>query len=438
MSEYQAFLAAKRLAAPAAGRTVAATALSARLHDWQREIVTWACRVGRAAIWADTGLGKTFMQLDWARQMIGTDGRALIVAPFAVCHQTAYDEAPKLGIEATYVRSQWDVNGPGIFVTNYEMLGHFEPDQFAAVVLDEASILKQSDGKMRRALIEWASDVPYRLACTATPAPNDPEELTNQAEFLGHMTRVNMLAAYFIHDDAGWRLKGHARAPMMRWMATWALAIRRPSDLGNYDDTGYDLPGLEIVPHTVAVESEAAEGELVPITELGGVGGRAKVRRETLEERVKAAAALITAEPDEPWLAWCGLNDEAALLADLTGGLNVHGSLTVEQKAAGLRGFANGEHRVLITKPAIASQGLNYQHCARTVFVGLSDSYEDYYQAIRRCYRYGQTRVVEAHIVLSEPERQIADNVARKEREATHITSELVAAMRDAREEQVA
>lgn len=436
MSAYADFLATKATRAAEEGRDVATAAAFPMLHDWQAEVVDWACRVGRAAIWADTGLGKTFMQIAWADQMIESGESVLIVAPLAICHQTAYVEAPKLGRQIEFVKSPDEIAESGAYITNYERLHLFDPAAFTAVVLDEASILKQSDGKMRRSLIEWARDVPYRLACTATPAPNDPEELTNQAEFLGHMTRANMLAAYFIHDQDGWRLKGHARGPMMRWMATWALAIRRPSDLGEYDDAAYDLPGVEIIPEIVSVDVETDGEELIP--SLGGVGGRAKMRRATLEERCLRAAEIVAAEPDEPWLIWCGLNDEADRLAALTGGLNIHGALSPEDKADGLLGFARSDHPIIITKPAIASQGLNYQHCARMIFVGLSDSYEQYYQAIRRCHRYGQTRIVRAHIVLSEIEAQIATNVARKETSASRITDELIAAMRAAREETAA
>ena len=407
-------------------RDVELAAISPTLHGFQAEIVQWACRIGRAAIWADTGMGKTFMQIEWARHM-AEHGTALIVAPLAVCQQTVR-EAAKLGIHAEYVRDGQMVDG--LTVTNYEMLDHFDPDTVTAVVLDEASILKSSDGKTRTKLIEWAARVPYRLSCTATPAPNDPEELTNQAEFLGHMDRTHMLAAYFIHDDQGWRLKGHARQPMFEWMSTWAVAIRKPSDLG-YADTGYNLPGLDIVPEIVESNIEA-EGQLFA-TDLGGVGGRAKIRRETLAARVARCAELVNAERDEPWLIWCGLNDEANAIAKATGGFNVHGSMTPEEKADALLGFADGSIPILITKPGIASQGLNYQHCARMAFVGLSDSYEQYYQSIRRCYRYGQKRVVRAHIILSELEAQIASNVARKEREASLITSGLVAEMRRAR-----
>lgn len=430
MSDYARFLAGKQATIPQVGPTIAGDDVHPMLHGWQAEIVQWAARTGRAAIWADTGLGKTVMQVEWLRH-IAADRQGLIIAPLAVCHQTVR-EAANLDVAAAYVRSPEQINGPGIYVTNYEMVGRFDPTEFHGVVLDEASILKNSNGKSRTALIEWAAAVPFRLACTATPAPNDPEELTNQAEFLGHMSRTHMLAAYFIHDDAGWRLKGHAREPMMRWMATWALAIRKPSDMG-HDDTGYDLPGLNVIPHLIDVPIEA-DGQLFP-TDLGGVGGRAQVRRETLDARCQRAADLVGAEPDEPWLIWCGLNDEAERLADLIpGAVNIHGSLSPEDKADALLGFADGKHQIVITKPGIASQGLNYQHCARMAFVGLSDSYEQYYQAIRRCYRYGQARVVDAHVVLSELEGQIAVNIARKEREASTITAQLVRAMRHNRE----
>jgi hypothetical protein len=421
---YADFLARKQATAHRAGRT--AGALPSMLHDWQAEIVRWACEVGRAAIWADTGLGKTLMQVAWLDQMADT---GLIVAPLAVCQQTIR-EARKIGVTVKYVRDQ--PAEPGLYITNYEMVQNVDPAMLDAVVLDESSILKQSDGKTRAMLIEHFSRVPYRLSCTATPAPNDPEELTNQAEFLGHMSRVHMLAAYFVHDDQGWRLKGHARRPMYKWMATWALAIRRPSDMG-YADEGYLLPGLNVVPELVHADIHA-DNQLFA-TDLGGVGGRAQIRKQTLPARVERTAELVAAEP-EPWLLWCGLNAESdALARAIPGAVNVHGSLSPEEKADLLLGFADGDFRVMITKPSIASQGLNYQHCARMAFVGLSDSYEQYYQAIRRCYRYGQKRVVNAHVVLSEIEGQIATNVARKEREASGITSALVDEMRRARKD---
>jgi hypothetical protein len=421
---YQDFLVKKQRSAAPVGLDIDTSDVHPMLHDWQAEIVRWAVRTGRAAVWADTGLGKTLMQVEWARLSGAT---TLIVAPLAVCQQTVR-EAAKVGVTATYTRD--GIPGPGVWITNYEQVHKFDPATLDAVALDEASILKNSDGKTRRMLIEHFASVPRRSAWTATPAPNDPEELCNQAEFLGRSTRVNMLAAYFVHDDQGWRLKGHARVPMFRWMASWAVALRWPSDLG-YPDDGYVLPGLDIIPELLPVEVEA-EGQLFA-TDLGGVGGRAKIRRATLADRCGRAADLVNAEPDEPWLLWCGLNDEADTLAkSIPGAVNVGGSMTPEQKADALLGFADGDIRVLVTKPSIASQGLNYQHCARMAFVGLSDSYEQYYQAIRRCYRYGQKRVVRAHVVLSELESQIAVNVTRKEREASSVTAELVAAMRAA------
>lgn len=417
---YAEFLAAKDRAINPDGPTISDGDLHPSLHEWQRRVVRWAIRVRRAAIWADTGLGKTRMQIEWARMSGDT---ALIVAPLAVCGQTVR-EAAILDVDARYVHGVDEITGPGVWVTNYERAASISAELIDAVVLDESSILKQSTGKMRTMLCEHFAAVPARLACSATPAPNDPEELTNQAEFLGRMQRNHMLAAYYVHDQDGWRLKGHGRGPMIEWMSSWAVAIRRPSDIGG-DDSGYELPGLDIRSHLIEVDVQTP-GSLLP--ELGGVGHRAQIRRATMADRVSAAAILVNSEPEEPWLLWCGLNDEAdALAAAVPGAINVHGSMTPEEKARLLLGFADGEFRVLITKPSIASMGMNWQHCARMAFVGLSDSYEAYYQCIRRCYRYGQSRVVVAHVVLSEAEADIASNVTRKEHQASEITAALVA-----------
>ena len=424
---YQKFLAAKEARIEKPGRDVTASDIHPMLHDWQNQLVQWAVRTGRAALWADTGMGKTVMQLEWARLSAPT---SLVIAPLAVCQQTVR-EAAKLGITARYIRHHDAVDSPGLYVTNYEQVPNMLPHFFGAVVLDESSILKQSTGATRTMLIDWASDIPHRLACSATPAPNDPEELTNQAEWLGRMSRTHMLAAYFIHDQDGWRLKGHARRPMMQWMAQWAVALTRPSDVGG-DDTGYILPGLDIIPEIVAADVQA-EGQLFA-TELGGVTGRSQMRRNTLNSRVDRAAKLVANKPG-PWILWCGLNGEANALANgIPGSVNVHGSLDPDEKARLLLGFADGDYDVLITKPSIASQGLNYQHCNQMAFVGLGDSYEQYYQAIRRCYRYGQTRIVQAHIIVSDLETQIVANVNRKEKQANGITSELVAEMKRMRE----
>lgn len=427
MNDYASFLAHKtRPAEPIGVDGITISDVNPWLHDWQREIVVWAVSRGRAAIWADTGLGKTAMQLEWVR--LSTDGIGLIVAPLAVCQQTVR-EGRKLGIEVAYTRSM--PTSPGIYVTNYEMVDHFDPAHIDAVVLDESSILKQSDGKTRTRLIKHFAPVLRRLACTATPAPNDPQELTNHAEFLGVSTRTEMLAAYFIHDSDGWRLKGHAKRPMFRWMASWAIALRRPSDMG-YDDAGYILPELHIHTHLIDV-NVIPEGQLFA-TDLGGVGGRAQVRKATIEDRCNHAAQIVNAEPDEPWIVWCGLNDEADRMAALIpGAVNVHGGWSPEDKADAMLRFADGDIRVIVTKPSIASFGLNWQHCARMIFVGLSDSYESYYQSIRRCYRYGQDREVNAHVVLTAVESGIAANVSRKQSAAQDMTASLVAALNEQR-----
>jgi len=419
MSAYQDFIDAKRRSVGRVGPDCLPDQCNPILHDWQRQIVAWAVTTGRAAIFADCGLGKTFMQLEWAR-LIGDT--VIIVAPLSVARQTCR-EATKIGLDVRYVRHQDEVAGPGIWITNYEMVTHFDPDTFDAVVLDESSILKNVDGTTRKFLTDKFSTVKYRLACTATPAPNDVSELCNHAEFLGAMPRNEMLAAYFVHDDDGWRPKRHATDAMYRWMSSWAVALRRPSDAG-YDDTGYDLPTLSIIPQIVEVT--IAPDDQLFATELGGVGGRAKVRRETLDARVARTVELVNGNDDQ-WIVWCGLNDEASAVARaIDGAVNVSGSLDPDVKSDHIEAFQDGRYRVLVTKPAIAGFGMNFQNCHNMAFVGLSDSWESYYQAIRRCWRFGQQHPVNAHIVLSELEQQIAHNIQRKERDAIHTSDRLV------------
>lgn len=419
MSDYAAFLASKKRRVLDAGIEVDPSDIHPMLFEWQAEIVRWAVKRGRAAIFADCGLGKTFMQLEWARL---SGDRTLILAPLSVARQTVR-EAAKIGTTATYVRDPDDVVDEGIYITNYEMAHHFDPSVFDAVVLDESSILKNVDGPTRRRLTEQFAHVPARLACTATPAPNDVAELCNHAEFLGIIPRPEMLAAFFVHDDTGWRIKGHAAEPMHEWMAQWASALRRPSDLG-WPDNGYNLPPLNVHAEIVDVEIEA-EGQLFA-TELGGVGGRSKVRRATLEERADRAISLVRSTDDQ-WIVWCGLNDEADRIAKaVPDAVNVEGSTSPDDKAEALEAFQDGAIRVLVTKPQIAGFGMNFQQCHRMVFVGLNDSYEAYYQAVRRCWRFGQTEPVEVHIVVSGLERQIVDNVRRKETEASSTTEALV------------
>ena len=417
---YADFLEQKRKHAAPQGRTVHAGDIHPLLHEWQSRIVRWACERGRAAIFADCGLGKTFMQLEWARHMADT---ALVVAPLSVARQTVR-EAHKIGVDVRYVRSQDDVTGPGVWITNYEMLDRFNADQFGAVVLDESSILKNHTGKTRQRVIEQWAHTAYRLACTATPAPNDVTELTNHAEFLGVMPRTEMLAAYFIHDQDGWRLKGHAVEPMHQWMATWAVAVRTPADIGGSDD-GYILPPLNIRPSIVDYDG-APEGQLFA-TELGGVGGRATVRRSTLDNRVQRAVDVAAGHPDDQWIVWCGLNDEADTVAKLIpGAVNVDGSWDPDRKAEALEQFQDGRIRVLVTKISIAGFGMNFQNCHRMIFLGMGDSFESYYQAVRRCWRFGQTSPVDAHLVVSDIEQQIVSNVTNKQEQRSETVDLLV------------
>lgn len=418
-SDYQAFLAQKRIVAPTIGRDVDTGDIHPALFDFQRDLVRWAVRKGRAALFADTGLGKTRMQVEWAR-LVG--GLTLIVAPLSVARQTV-KEAAKIGVVVTYVRQPSEIGEDGIYITNYELIERFSAAPFAAVVLDESSILKALDGKTRQRLTELFAETPYRLCCTATPAPNDIAEIANHAEFLGVMRRVEMLASFFVHDDDGWRLKRHAETAFYRWMASWAMSVRRPSDLG-YNDDGYALPPLTVSPLWVSSDY-VPDGQMF-FTTLKGIQGRTAVRKGTLDQRVAAAAALVNAD-DQTWIVWCGLNDESdALAAAIPGAVVVEGAMTPDEKATRLEAFQDGQYRVLITKPKIAGFGMNFQHCARMVFVGLSDSFEAYYQCIRRCYRFGQTRPVDARIVLSDAEEVIYHNVMQKELEAQTMSQKLI------------
>lgn len=416
--DYQSFLDIKDRVVPRSGRDVDESTLHESLFPFQRDLVRWALRKGRSAIFATTGMGKTRMQVEWARL---TGERVLIVAPLAVAQQTIREGAG-IGVDIRYSR---DGHADGLItITNYEMVDRFDASQFGSVVLDESSILKSHDGKTRTALIQQFQQVPYRLCATATPAPNDIAELANHAEFLGIMSRVEMLATFFVHDEKDWRLKGHAREPFYRWLASWGMSLLRPGDLG-YDDGPFVLPPLAIRLETVQTDY-VPEGQLFA-TSIKGVGDRAKIRKRTAEDRVQRAADLIAQYPDEPWIAWVGLNNESEMLARMIpDAVEVTGSQSPEEKAALLQRFVDGSARVLITKPSIAGFGMNFQHCARMVFVGMNDSYEQYFQSIRRCYRFGQQRPVTAHIVLSDIEEPIYQNVLRKEREAAAMAADLV------------
>lgn len=419
MISYDEFLAQKQAVAPDVGIEVDADDINPVLFPFQRDLTRWALRKGRSAIWADCGLGKTFMQLEWARHI---PGRVLILAPLAVAQQTL-GEAGKLGLtDIAYSRGGSPTTQ--ITVTNYEMADRFDAADFVGVVLDESSILKSIDGKTKERLIAQFSNTSYRLCCTATPAPNDIAELANHAEFLGICSREEMLAQWFVHDDEGWRLKGHAQSAFYRWLASWGMSLSRPSDLG-YSDDGYDLPPLEIL--SAIVPTPIPEGQMFAVS-LRGVGHRAAIRRDTLGLRVAAAVDLIRKAPGQV-IVWCGLNDESSAIVDALGtdAVEITGTHTLDQKISYLRQFLSGERRVLVTKPRIAGFGMNLQNASQQVFVGLSDSYESYYQCIRRSWRFGQTQPVTAQIVLSDIEEPIYQNVLQKEQDARAIQTELIA-----------
>lgn len=422
MSDYADFLALKRRVFVGAG--VESNGLPTQLYQWQAAIIRWALRKGRAAIFADCGLGKTFMQVSWAQAL---HVPTLILAPLCVAEQTVL-EAAKLGVDVRYAHEQAEASN-GITITNYERLDKFAPDRFQAVVLDESSILKAFNGKTRTKLIESFARTPYRLCCTATPSPNDIAELANHAEFLGLMTRPEFLATWFIHDDTGWRMKRHAVRPFYRWLASWAVAIRSPSDLG-YDDTEFRLPPLQI--HDEVLPLDAPVGDsLFPELGVKGISGRLAARRTSLSYRVRAIRRLTqtgkTSHGGCAWLLWCGLNEESsALAAAIPDAVQVSGADSYAEKTSAVHAFARGEIRVLITKPKILGFGMNFQHCHHMAFVGLSDSYETYYQCIRRCWRYGQKSPVSVSIVVSEAERMIVENVRRKETAAFNLSTHLL------------
>lgn len=423
MSGYETFLASKKPSDPATG-LISLGSPVAPLFDFQRDIVRWALWRGRAAIFADCGLGKTPMSLEWARAVSEHTGqRVLILAPLAVALQTV-QEGQKFGIPVQYARKSDDILvggpriSPRIVATNYERLEAFDPSEFGGVVSDESSILKAYDSATRNLVIETFRDTPYRLACTATPAPNDFMELGNHAEFLGAMTRAEMLAMFFVHDGGEtqtWRLKGHAESEFWGWVASWAVMIRKPSDLG-YADDGFVLPTLRY--HSHVVESAAPEGSLLPV-QAATLPERRQAARESISARVAACAEMVNGTPG-PWVVWCHLNDESsALAAAIPGAVEVRGSMSLEDKEAAVIAFTRGEIRVLVTKPSISGFGMNWQHCHQTAFVGLSDSWEEYYQATRRFWRFGQTRDVDVHVITAESEGAVVANIRRKDEQAS-------------------
>ncbi len=431
--EYAAFLEGKTRRASAVGFDCRIDA--PYLFPFQRVLTEWALRRGRAAIFAATGLGKTRMEIEWAARVVGkTRGRVLILAPLAVAGQTVA-EGEKIGAYVAHCRDGSEVRY-GITVTNYDRLHRFDPAMFDGVVLDESSCIKHETSKTLAIMLDAFSSTPYRLSATATPAPNDYTELGTQAEFLGVATRSEMLAEYFVHDGGEtqvWRLKGHAQRAYWQWVASWAALVRTPADLG-FDDAGYDLPPIEITQHVIKADQDAvfATGRLF-VAEAGDLSERRDARRASLPRRVAECAAVVNAESDEPWIVWGDLNAETeALTKAIPGAVEVRGPDSIDVKEDRLARFARGEIRVLVSKPSICGWGLNWQHCARMAFVGVTDSWEAYHQAIRRVWRFGQTRDVHVHVFASEAEGSVVENLRRKESAAAELAEALSIETREA------
>lgn len=486
MNAYEEFLARKRIMDPATGIT-RRVHLPEYLKPHQADITAWALRRGRSAIFAGTGLGKTLMELVWAKEVAAETRRpVLILAPLAVSHQHAR-EGQKFGINATVVSSP---STETIDITNYQKIDHFDLSEFGGVALDESSILKNTDGKYRTQLIRDCAGIPFRLAATATPAPNDFMELGNHAEFLGVMSYSNMLATFFTHDGGDtqkWRLKGHAESEFWKWMASWSVMLRMPSDLG-YDNTGYDLPPLRYHQHTVnvAYAPSMETGLLFPM-EARTMQERIAARRDSVDDRVNLAKEVVigsfgdklaewlgkkntqsaensalkktlntgseetrkarrtnksvlnTCSNLDPWVVWCHLNSEQDALEKAFGALaiSIHGALSDDEKMARHESWLAGDAPVLIVKPSMFGHGLNWQHCRNMVFVGLNDSFEQIYQAVRRCWRFGQTRDVNVHFISSEMEGAVIANLRRKEADAERMAAAMVMHMADLSSQEV-
>lgn len=422
---YHKFIKSKAITVTAKGFDVPVAELNPLLFEFQRDIVRWALGKGKAAIFADCGDGKTAMQLEWAEQIRKrTGGKVLIVAPLAVSAQTKR-EGEKFGIEVNICASQEDAIAESVNITNYEKLEKFVASEFIAIVLDESSIIKSFSGKIRNQIIGMFAQTPYKLACTATPAPNDYMELGNHSEFLGVMTRAEMLAMYFVHDGgqtSKWRLKGHAESLFWKWLSSWCVVMDDPKKLG-YEIDGYDLPKLNI--HEIIVDGDEPTNETLSLTE------RRQARRDSLSERCNAAADLVN-NSNDTWLVWCDLNDEAEELHRIiSDSVNVQGSDKAEFKADSMLNFAAGNIKCLVTKPKIAGYGMNWQNCHNMIFVGLSDSFEAYYQALRRCWRFGQLEDVDVYIIISAREGAVKENIERKQAENEAMKQHLIELTKD-------
>ena len=420
MSGQQEFIASKQLKSFDAGFNYDCT------HDWifdyQRACVEWACKRGKAALFLDTGLGKTNCELAWAEAVEEyTQKPVLILAPLCVSKQIQ-QEAERFNFDVIGVRENSQIKERGIYVTNYENLHNIDCGAFAGVVLDESSILKGLDGKLRKRITESFRQTPYRLSASATPSPNDYMELGTQSEFLGIMSHVEMLATFFIHDGADtskWRLKGHGQKKFFEWLATWSVIMRDPSVFGFAKKP--TLPPLNI--KQITIESGVNDGLLPALAQ--SLSERNTARRDTVEARCQAAADIANSI-DGSVLVWCALNDEGDLLESMIDkSVQIAGADKPQDKESRMMGFIDGSHRVIVSKVRIAGFGMNFQHCHNMIFVGLSDSWEQYYQAVRRCWRFGQTKPVNVYIITADIEGMVLENIKRKDEQAEKMMSEM-------------
>lgn len=428
--DYEDFLKEKELQTIAAGFAVDRESLNSNLFPFQRDIVAWALEKGKASVFSDCGTGKSLMQLEFANQVCKhTGGTALIIAPLSVVEQTRR-EGVKFGIDSHVCREQKDVVRGAINITNYEIIDHFDADAFNCVVLDESSILKSFTSATRNELIDTFGRIEYKLCCTATPSPNDFTELGNHAEFMGIMTRSEMLATYFIHDGSDtskWRLKGYGEKKFWEWVATWAVCVRTPKDLG-YSDEGYVLPKLNIIEDVV--ESEAGAYQLF-YKRAETLSERREARKESQQKRVEVAKNLVE-QSDDQWLVWCDYNSESTELHNaIVGSVEVVGADSPEYKAEQALKFADGETKCLVSKSSIYGFGMNFQNCHNIIYCGISDSFESFYQSVRRCWRYGQQNDVNAHIIISEKELNVLDNIKRKQKQMDDMQDNMIALMHD-------
>lgn len=428
MRSYEDFLASKTIKIKECGFE-STNGFSPKMFDFQKDITKWALKKGKSAVFAGCGLGKTIIQLEWAKHVCQeTDGNVLILAPLAVANQTQ-QEGMKFGIDTIIISSPEDIS-PGINITNYEKLHKFDVTEFVGVVLDESSILKSYDGKTRTAIIEAFTDTPYKLACTATPSPNDYAELGNHAEFLGVMKRTSMLATFFVHDskpgqhhpdqkagEGKWRLKGHAVKAFWQWVASWAVMMQKPSDLG-YDDNGFVLPDLRF--HQITVSSGTTYARTIQ--------QRQKARAANIPEKIEALKTLVD---DDTWLFWCGLNKESDAIKKGLFATEVKGSDDPEFKRDSLLKFCNGDIKRMVSKPSIAGFGMNMQVCHKMAFVGLSDSFEEMYQAVRRCWRFGQRDPVDVYVITSDSEGAVVKNIEKKEAKFSEMLEGMISATQE-------